>query len=59
MKNDVRILNFSRGELVDSASIITALDSGKIAAYATDFPSDDLIGIDGVIADTSPWCFHS
>ena len=50
MKDDVRILNFSRGELVDSASIITALDSGKIAAYATDFPSDDLIGIDGVIA---------
>ncbi len=50
MKDGVRILNFARGELVNSADIIAALESGKAAAYVTDFPSDEVIGIDGVIA---------
>ena len=50
MKDGVRILNFSRGELVDSEAIIEALASGKAAAYATDFPSDEVIGVENVIA---------
>ncbi|XOQ48426.1 MAG: D-3-phosphoglycerate dehydrogenase [Eubacteriales bacterium] len=50
MKDGVRILNFARGDLVNSKDIIAALQSGKVASYATDFPSDDLIGLDGVIA---------
>ena len=50
MKDGVRILNFARGELVDSAAIIAALDSGKVASYVTDFPNDDVIGVEGVIA---------
>ena len=50
MKDGVRILNFARGDLVDSAAIIDALANGKVAAYVTDFPSDDIIGVDGVIA---------
>ncbi len=50
MKDDVRILNFARGDLVVSADILSAIQAGKVAAYATDFPSDDLIGVDGVIA---------
>ncbi len=50
MKDDVRILNFARGDLVNSADIISALNSGKAAAYVTDFPSDDVIGVPGVIA---------
>ena len=50
MKDGVRILNFSRGALVASKDIIKALESGKVAAYVTDFPSDDVIGVDGVIA---------
>lgn len=50
MKDGVRILNFSRGALVSSNDIIKALESGKVAAYVTDFPSDDVIGVDGVIA---------
>ncbi len=50
MKDTVRILNFARGDLANSADIVTALEAGKIAAYVTDFPSADLIDVDGVIA---------
>ena len=50
MKDGVRILNYSRAALVSSPDIIKALESGKVAAYLTDFPSDEVIGVDGVIA---------
>lgn len=50
MKNGVRILNFARGDLVNSADIIEALNKGSVAAYVTDFPSDDVIGVEGVVA---------
>ena len=50
MKNGVRILNFARGGLVDNDALKAALESGKVASYVTDFPSDDIIGVDGVIA---------
>ena len=49
MKSGVRILNFARGELVVTEDILSALDSGKVAAYVTDFASAELIGKDGVI----------
>ncbi len=50
MKNSVRIMNFARGDLANSADIVNALENGKMTAYVTDFPSADLIGVDGVIA---------
>ena len=50
MKDGVRILNFARGGLVNNDDLKTALESGKVASYVTDFPSDDVIGVDGVIA---------
>lgn len=50
MKDGVRILNFARGELVNSADILAALDSGKVSAYVTDFPADEMLGANGVIA---------
>lgn len=50
MKDGVRILNFARGGLVNSSDIKAALESGKVASYVTDFPSDDLLDVDGVIA---------
>ena len=50
MKDEVRILNFARGELVDTDSILTALENGKVACYVTDFPNDAVIGATGVIA---------
>lgn len=48
-KDNVRIINFSRGELADNAAIIEGLESGKIARYVTDFPNEEVIGIDGII----------
>ncbi len=50
MKNSVQILNFARGELVNSSDIIDALETNKVAAYATDFPTDEQIGNKGVVA---------
>ncbi|MDR1630227.1 MAG: 3-phosphoglycerate dehydrogenase [Oscillospiraceae bacterium] len=50
MKDGVRILNFARAELVNGADLLAALESGKCAAYATDFPSDEMLGVDGIIA---------
>ncbi len=50
MKDGVRILNYSRDALVDDAAIIAALESGKVAAYVTDFPNDAVLDVDGVIA---------
>ena len=43
VKKGVRILNFSRGGLVDSAAMLSALADGTVARYVTDFPSDDLL----------------
>ena len=50
MKTGVRILNFSRGELVVSDDVIKAISDGKVASYVTDFPTDDQLSVDGVIA---------
>ncbi len=49
-KDGLRVLNFARAELVDNDALLEALESGKIAAYATDFPTDDQIGVPGVTA---------
>lgn len=44
------IINFARGGITDHDAIIDALDSGKLHAFITDFPSTDLIGRAGVVA---------
>ncbi len=49
MKDNVRILNFARGDLVNTADILEALGTSKIAAYATDFGADAMIGVPGVL----------
>jgi len=49
MKDGAGILNFSRGELADTAAVREALASGKLRSYVTDFPSDDMIGVDKVV----------
>jgi len=48
MKDGVRVLNFSRAGLVYDPDMIAALESGKVAAYVTDFPTDEVIGVEGV-----------
>ncbi len=50
MKDGVRIINLSRGDLVNTADIIEALRSGKVYCYVTDFPNEELLGVEGVIA---------
>ena len=50
MKQGVRIINFSRGELVDTADMKAALESGKVAAYVTDFPSEEVLELPNTIA---------
>lgn len=50
MKDGVRILNFARGELVNDTDIKEALASGKVAKYVTDFPNENTVGVENVIA---------
>ncbi len=49
MRDGVRLMNFARGELVDTAALLSALESGKCAAYATDFPAGEMLGNENVI----------
>ena len=42
MRDGVRIINLARGELVDDAAMLDALNSGKVASYVTDFPNNAL-----------------
>ncbi len=50
MKDGVRIMNFSRADLVISADILKGIADKKIACYVTDFATDDILGEEGVIA---------
>lgn len=50
MKDDVVIVNCARGELVQNADIIAAVKDGKVHKYFTDFPTEPLLNVDGIIA---------
>ncbi len=50
MKDGVKIINLSRADLVDAADLKAALESGKVSAYVTDFPTEDILGAKGVVA---------
>ncbi|MDR2477774.1 MAG: 3-phosphoglycerate dehydrogenase, partial [Treponema sp.] len=43
MKKGARIINLARGGLVNETDIIEALNTEKLAAYVTDFPSAELL----------------
>jgi D-3-phosphoglycerate dehydrogenase len=49
MKPGVHILNFSRGELVNEKDMETALESGKVGKYITDFPNENVINMKNVV----------
>ena len=40
MPNGAVILNFARDGIVDDAAVLAAIESGKVHAYVTDFPSN-------------------
>ncbi|MBQ8576649.1 MAG: phosphoglycerate dehydrogenase [Clostridia bacterium] len=50
MKDGVRILNFSRADLVNAADMKEALASGKVARYVTDFPTEETVNVPGIVA---------
>ena len=50
MRDGVKIINLSRSDLVSAGDIRDALASGKVSAYITDFPTEDILGIPGVVA---------
>ena len=49
MKKSVAIINCSRGELVNNSDMIQAVKQGIVSRYVTDFPNEDLLGIDNII----------
>lgn len=50
MKRGVRFINLARGEIVDDDAMLAALDTGKVAAYITDFPNNRIVKAPHVIA---------
>jgi len=50
MKNGASLLNFARGELVSTPDVAEALESGKLHRYVTDFPDEEILKIEHVIA---------
>ena len=50
MKKGVVILNFARGGLVDTPSLKKAIADGIVACYVTDFPDEEVLKTDKVIA---------
>jgi len=49
MKKGVRIINLSRGELVNDDDILAAIGNGTVSTYVTDFPNEKMINQPGVI----------
>ncbi len=49
IKKGAKLINLARGELVEEAAVIAALDSGKLTSYIADFPSEVLIAHEKVI----------
>ena len=49
--NDFRdgsvLLNFARDEIVDVNAVVSALDSGKLRKYISDFPHPELLALEG------------
>ncbi len=50
MKQGVKLLNFSRAEIVNVSDLAEAIKSGKVSRYVTDFPNDKVLNLENVIA---------
>lgn len=49
MKDGASLINCARGELAVNADVTAVLKSGKLNRYVTDFPCEELLGVDNVI----------
>ncbi len=50
MKEGVVLLNFARDQLVNDKDLAQAIESGKVRRYVTDFPNQDTVIMNHVIA---------
>ncbi len=48
-KDGVVVINNSRGDLVVSADMAEAVESGKVSRYITDFPDETLLGKENIL----------
>ncbi len=48
-KDGVVIINNSRGELVNTAAMIAAVESGKVSRYITDFAAPEMLGKENIL----------
>ena len=49
MKDGVKIINLARADLAIAADIKDAIAEGKISAYVTDFPTEETLGVKGIV----------
>lgn len=49
MKDGARLINLARADLVDAFAVKEGLQTGKLAAYVTDFPTEETVGVKGII----------
>jgi D-3-phosphoglycerate dehydrogenase len=49
MKQGVKIINLARADLAIAADIKDAIADGKISAYVTDFPTEETLGVKGIV----------
>ncbi len=50
MKQGVKIINLARADLVCAADLKDALTDGHVSSYVTDFPTEEVINVPGIIA---------
>ena len=45
----LKIVNYARGELVNTAALLEAMETGKVSGYMTDFPTEAILGKPGIV----------
>ena len=50
MKDGVRIINLARADLVNAEDVKKAIAEKKIARYVVDFPTEETVGVEGIVA---------
>ena len=49
MKNGVKIVNLARADLVVADDLKAAIAAKKVSKYVTDFPTNETVGVDGIV----------